>query len=117
MGRQWSSGTSRPGWNREAGPVPALAAQWKPTVNRPPRSRYASTEVHGRATEMLPADSVCVWPDDFAASQMAIFTFSGRWNCRTMDRGGVGEPLWAGWRTDPGGRQYVGVALRPVFTR
>jgi hypothetical protein len=43
-GRQWSSGTSRPGWNREAGPVPAPAIQRKPNVNRLATSRYVGNE-------------------------------------------------------------------------
>jgi hypothetical protein len=37
-----SSGTSRPGWNREAGPVPAPAAQRKPNLDRPARPGHAT---------------------------------------------------------------------------
>src|SRR6266487_898293 len=44
MGRQWSSGTSRPGWNREAGPVPVPAVQRKPNVSHLATSRYAGKE-------------------------------------------------------------------------
>jgi hypothetical protein len=48
--RQWSSGTSRPGWNRKAGPVPAPAVKRKPTVGRPARSRHATKKrAAGRA--------------------------------------------------------------------
>src|SRR5690348_10984371 len=42
MGWQWSSGTSRPGWNREAGPVPVPAVKRKPNVSCLVRSRYAT---------------------------------------------------------------------------
>ena len=44
MGRQWSSGTSRPGWNREAGPVPVPAVQRNPNVSRLATSRYTGKE-------------------------------------------------------------------------
>jgi hypothetical protein len=44
MGRQWSSGTFRPGWNRKTGPVPVPAVKRKPNVNRLVRSRYATNE-------------------------------------------------------------------------
>src|SRR6185437_11283852 len=37
-------GTSRPGWNREAGPVPVPAVQRKPNVSRLATSRYAGKE-------------------------------------------------------------------------
>ena len=40
-GRQWSWSTSRPGWNREAGPVAVPAVRRKPTVSRLVRSRHA----------------------------------------------------------------------------
>src|SRR5439155_20076237 len=37
-------GTSRPGWNREAGPVPVPAVQRKPNVSHLATSRYAGKE-------------------------------------------------------------------------
>jgi hypothetical protein len=37
-------GHPRPLWNREAGPVPAPAAQRKPNLNRTPRSRHAANK-------------------------------------------------------------------------
>ena len=44
MGRQWSSGTSRPGWNREgSGQFRPQRLKRKPTVSRPARSRYATS--------------------------------------------------------------------------
>ena len=53
MGRQWTSGTSRPGSNREAGPIPAPAAQRKLTVNRTSRSRSASNKPVKATREVL----------------------------------------------------------------
>jgi len=44
MGRQWSSGHPRPGWNREARPIPVPAVQRKPNVSRLATSRYAGKE-------------------------------------------------------------------------
>src|SRR6266702_3395419 len=66
MGRQWSSGTSRPGWNREAGPVPVPAVQRKPNVSRLATSRYAGKErvalAWQAAREILnTADSALTW--------------------------------------------------------
>jgi hypothetical protein len=50
-GRGGTSGTSRPGWNREGGPVPVPAVKRKPTVSHLTSSRHATDErppEHGR---------------------------------------------------------------------
>ena len=63
MGRQWSSGTSRPGWDR-AGPAARLpAVKRKLNVSRPAGSRYATNEQVPRMAapeKMLHTDSARV---------------------------------------------------------
>lgn len=71
MGQQWSSGISRPGWNRKAEPVPVLAAKRKPNVNRRVRSRYATNE---RAAEPGKSPGAPVAHGEGAPSAGAIDT-------------------------------------------